>query len=765
MSSTTENGGQAATGAQYGGPLEFTVTRDDDLARSLTVFYTRGGTATAGTATTGDYDATSLRSITIPAGQKSAQFQINPNPGDGLENSETVVLRLAPSPSSFGVGVGSAERYRLGMESEQTATGTIYNSDGYSSLGTNLASSSTVSSPTNSISMTFTDLPAGVSGAGWRVSSPDTVIYNFDTTGANATVGDTVLLEYWVRMSPDSKGIIPSSPSSGFLSTWAGSWLDVHNIALSIQYQEFGYQWTCIQVPAVIFDKPTTSWSFVCFSSTQMMDIAGVKVTNFGHNVTVDQLPLTTANYGGRDADADWRQTAQDDIAANRMGNQTILVEDSSGNAVGGANVTYTLVTPDVTFGTPYAADLSATDPATVRTQAVNDYLFDHFQSYFDATGVPTEDWANAVGASTTVGPLNYEWEFYMESPWIPQEFDLLYRTQGPTAAGNVFHDLEVNFMKDLVQYLYDHGYSAADTWMVTNEIKSHIASFWSFMAVNGRTVEQAEADLFKAASDQFLANSRQDIAILYNDYTCFTYYNSALDIDWSEKAIVQGMLSAGAPIDVYGLQSHFDSDGMSPIGWDMQNFLDGYQDMANLKDENGDPVSLTAAVTEFDIDSKYIDQQTQADFTRDFLTLCYSQPNMTSIDFWNEMVTGQWRVRRGLRIYQPRLDAQDWRPDDSGPVDPRVADQWQWNHLEPELGRQQYPRRLQPARHQWRLRRCGYLRRRHHPFAGRCEQWRQQPGCGQMRDSGLEQPGDLGYRERFQPRHDDHAGDVVHNR
>ena len=79
-------------------PGVFTVTRTGSTAAALTVSYTVGGTATAGS----DYTALS-GSVTIAAGAGSATIAVTPQNDTAVEADETVVATLSAS-AAYTVG-------------------------------------------------------------------------------------------------------------------------------------------------------------------------------------------------------------------------------------------------------------------------------------------------------------------------------------------------------------------------------------------------------------------------------------------------------------------------------------------------------------------------------------------------------------------------------------------------------------------------------------------------------------------------------------
>src|SRR5205823_760714 len=79
-----------------------TITRAGGAATPLTVHYTVGGTAAAGS----DYAVLSS-SITIPAGQASASIAVTPIDDVAVEGTETVIVMLSAHPG-YIIGAGAS---------------------------------------------------------------------------------------------------------------------------------------------------------------------------------------------------------------------------------------------------------------------------------------------------------------------------------------------------------------------------------------------------------------------------------------------------------------------------------------------------------------------------------------------------------------------------------------------------------------------------------------------------------------------------------
>ena len=109
----------AAEASESAGTLDFTVTKSMESSRTVTVDWAlAAGTATAGTSTTGDYDATTATgTLTFSAGETSKTISVPINDDFLVEGDETVTVTLSnQSPSEVTI-------------SGSPATGTIKDDD------------------------------------------------------------------------------------------------------------------------------------------------------------------------------------------------------------------------------------------------------------------------------------------------------------------------------------------------------------------------------------------------------------------------------------------------------------------------------------------------------------------------------------------------------------------------------------------------------------------------------------------------------------
>jgi len=144
-------------------PAEFRVYRNGPTTSALTVYYTRGGTATNGT----DYSSLG-GSVTIPAGSASAPITIIPVDDAIVEGPETVILTLS-SNAAYSIG------------SPSSGTVTIADNDLLvPTLSINDASISEGDSGTKSVTVSGTVSPA----------STQTITVQYATADGTATLAD-----------------------------------------------------------------------------------------------------------------------------------------------------------------------------------------------------------------------------------------------------------------------------------------------------------------------------------------------------------------------------------------------------------------------------------------------------------------------------------------------------------------------------------------------------------------------------------------------
>ncbi|HEY7884709.1 MAG TPA: endo-1,4-beta-xylanase, partial [Cellvibrionaceae bacterium] len=113
----------------------------------------------------------------------------------------------------------------------------------------------------------------------------------------------------------------------------------------------------------------------------------------------------------------------------------------------------------------------------------------------------------------------------------------------------------------------------------------------------------------------------------------------------------IQYLLDNNAPLDGIGMQGHFSSSptAIPRIFEIVERFHQQFPDLA-------------IRTTEFDVDT--LDEQLQADYTRDFMTMFFSHPATVGIQKWGFWAGAHWRPSAAMYTldWQEKPNALVWK-------------------------------------------------------------------------------------------------------
>ena len=112
---------------------------------------------------------------------------------------------------------------------------------------------------------------------------------------------------------------------------------------------------------------------------------------NYGHAVTLAQLPVTTFTYYGREADAAWRQEALARIEQIRTAPIRIEVRDSKGRPAKGAEVRVSMERSDFIWGTAVNEGALASEDSL--SLVYKDKLKEYFNTAIIENGFKAGGW------------------------------------------------------------------------------------------------------------------------------------------------------------------------------------------------------------------------------------------------------------------------------------------------------------------------------------------------------------------------------------
>lgn len=370
----------------------------------------------------------------------------------------------------------------------------------------------------------------------------------------------------------------------------------------------------------------------------QTVELAGLRVINFGASVPLASLPRTRPSYLGHAPDSAWRREALERIERVRKGELAVSLVDVAGRPVPGAEVRAVLRSHAFQFGTAVNVDsftlLKSPDRETYRRIV---------EELFNAASLENAlKWSNWAGEKK---PADYRLRTMETLDWL-RERDFAIRGHVMVWPGRRFLPDKILAALDgperdrvpgmVLEHIRDIGAATKDhvsEWDVLNEpVNNH-----DLMDAFGRGVM---VDWFKEA-----ARVRPGVPLYLNDWGNHDQRQSPAHVRDFE-AVARYLLDEGAPLGGLGLQCHVGGVLSAPA--DILATLDRYEKTFGL------PVRAT----EFDVTVD--DEEIQADYTRDFLIAMFSHPSVVGVQFW-----GFWAGRH----WQPKaaLYRQDWTEKPAG--------------------------------------------------------------------------------------------------
>jgi endo-1,4-beta-xylanase len=459
--------------------------------------------------------------------------------------------------------------------------------------------------------------------------------------------GDVILAEFWMRAA-DSKVESGEAKSEFVLERLGDPWTKAVEYGISV-----GPEWKKFSIPFTAVESLDAGKSHICFRmgyGPQAYDLAWVKLTTYGTKVKVEDLPHNQVTYAGSEANAPWRQEAQERIEKIRKGDLTVTVTDKKGNPVAGAKVSVHMKRHAFGFGTAVVAKL-LTDPSPEndRYRQEVEKLFNKVVFENDLKWGPWEEGASNTGywrRQYVEGAMKWLLDRHIEVRghnmvwgswrWLPPAIKQL--SSDPKALESAIEarikDVGGTMKGQVVE------------WDVVNEpVPEH-----DLTDILGKSAMVTWYQVARAADPKPL--------LFVNDYPS---PDTTGHLDGYDQTI-QFLLDNGAPLQGVGLQGHV---GSSP--WSIPAL---FQTVDRLG-AHGLPVEIT----EYDTDIK--DEALDAQFLKDFLTAIFSDPHVNGFLMWGFWDGAHWHKKAPLfhqdwtekpseKAYE-QLVLHDWWTDADG--------------------------------------------------------------------------------------------------
>ncbi|MCX5770067.1 MAG: endo-1,4-beta-xylanase [Candidatus Hydrogenedentes bacterium] len=426
-------------------------------------------------------------------------------------------------------------------------------------------------------------------------------------------------------------------------------------------------QWRRIYCPFEAVESTEAGnsvFNFAFPTGPQRVQIAGLSLINYGTKVSDTDLPKTVITYDGREPDSPWRKAAQQRIDKFRKADLSVLVKDGQGKPVRNAKVLVNMTRHAFPFGAAVAVEgqdgrrfggaYGKRHTFTEKDDQEYDYwLRRWFTKATPETALMPNGWTgtwNNLGREVAINgvkkyhALGYDIRGHI-LVWPGWKW---FRLPGIEAIKNDPEKLG----KMVLDHITDETSTLkpwVNEWTLLNEPFAH----HDLMDVLGN---QAMVDWFKAGHQ-----ANPDAKLYINDYSILS--GGGLDLGHQDHyaKTIKYLLDNGAPLHGIGMQGHFGEDPTAPerVYKILERFAKFGKEMQ---------------ITEFDVNTR--DNELQADYTRDFMTICFSHPKIVAFSFWGFWENAHWRPDAAM------ID-KDWKLKPSGEAyEKLVLHEW-WTQQE----------------------------------------------------------------------------------
>ncbi len=378
----------------------------------------------------------------------------------------------------------------------------------------------------------------------------------------------------------------------------------------------------------------------------QVIELGGLQVLNYARKVKEQDLPFTRKTYQGREADAPWRKEAADRIEKYRKGTLNIEVTDAGNKPLKGAAVEVKMQRHAFGFGTEINSQYFIKSEGTPNGIKYRDAIKKYFNEAVIGNGLKWIAWENPERRQEAIQTVKWLRDNQLQvrghnlvwPGWKHLPKSLMAVKDNPDTLRKRVRDHIIEEGNQFKGQLED--------WDVTNETFGNK----DLMNILGK---EEMVEWYKLAR-----KTDPDVKLYINENSVLT--GKKLDFYLNE---IQYLIDHKAPLDGIGEQGH-----MSPMS--IEQVWKNLNQLATLK--------LPIKITEFDVVTP--DEELQADWTRDFLTLIFSHPITEGFVMW-----GFWDSEHWLK--DAPLFYTDWSLKPSGKVWIDLINKQWWTNAKGETG------------------------------------------------------------------------------
>ncbi|QDU70528.1 endo-1,4-beta-xylanase [Mucisphaera calidilacus] len=366
----------------------------------------------------------------------------------------------------------------------------------------------------------------------------------------------------------------------------------------------------------------------------QTVDVANILVWNLGPDADIASLPSSRLTYEGQEPDALWRVEAMQRIDRYRKSDLEVRVVDARGRGVAGAEVEVALERHAFGFGTFIG------NGPVLQDSPDGERFRNTLHRYFNRITCPaynaqTWGWPNPATANNYIRQIEWSrrdgyttkahpvlWSRFDWSPdaWVALRGD-------PPALRRAIED----YIRKTMTLLSELGVEEVDFFNEPDQFDEYNQVI---------RAQNLTADWFKLAHE-----TAPNIRLGINEKRILSAGGRDTDKHDNYFATIQHLLDEGVPLRAIGFQGHMGEDFTPPTR--LWTILDRFA-----------AFGIPLHVTEFDVNTE--DEQTQADYTRDFLLAMMAHPAVDSVTLWGFWGGDMW-------IPQAALWQKNWQPRPNG--------------------------------------------------------------------------------------------------
>jgi GH35 family endo-1,4-beta-xylanase len=374
------------------------------------------------------------------------------------------------------------------------------------------------------------------------------------------------------------------------------------------------------------------------------VEIANLRLINYGPDRDQATLPESTVMYQGRADDAVWRSAALARIDRIRKGDLKIEVIDANGHAVPDAHVTIAMQKHAFGFGNTVNSEVLGAKEMDFPIKPKGNVVVswddaqkyrEIVQKYFDRVTFESDLRPHPWRRMRSKDPVWRRKYFILMNqtfPWL-QENDIAVRGHYIAWAPMDFNEFEKQFVGNPEahrKWLWGH---MSDVLPATEGLVSEWDTINHIIGWGEHTYDKEYGS--KKIYAEIMAEARR----LAPNATHAINEGRVLPNGSKRERylkIIRYLNEQGQPADVVGFMAHFGLTSLTPP----EELLDVYDDFAE--------VAPRLQLSEFDVDTGD-DEQLQADYLRDVMIASFSHPNMEAIVQWGFWETMHWKPAAAL--------------------------------------------------------------------------------------------------------------------